>query len=414
MSRTPALTVGAAALVVAATLVPLAPAMAATPTAEWSNLPPEIYLVDGQNAIGGDIATDDRTPRVFVDSEEAGHAGAELIVRDAASKEILCTGEKPVTDKEPFFGAGCSVDRLEVGTTHVEAVFVSRDGLQTTFSSKPVSIHVVPQRFELDVVGYDRDTNSATLRGTGVPGTTIAVGQDYRDAGFAGVHETVPVEDDGTFTVSLEDVADMGFNSIYLSGRTEWGGGSYFSKNAPLKPSATHTIEGSQVIVDIASDEGDRVSVRDLSGKVVASAARTGSVTRVSFRAPTVETELFVGAITLGAQGAEYRSAEDVFTVKAGVGTKLEAAPEVSDVVLAGSRVVATAQAEPGAVVTVRDDKGAVIGTRVAGASGALQLALPAPAGTKAGSQFFIEQSKGGQVSEHDDFEIPTEDIPAR
>ncbi|AMM19770.1 hypothetical protein AX769_05910 [Frondihabitans sp. PAMC 28766] len=346
-------------------------------------------------------ATSDRTPRFAVDWKEDSHIGASLVIRSASTQAVLCRGEKPATGDDSYHYAGCTSSPLPLGVTNVEAVFVSADGKHETKPSA-VRVHVVPQHLDIEVTAYDKKRDVVSLEGTGPATETVRVGQDL-STDFGGLGKDVKVSDDGTWATMIEHPLDHGFEVEYDCAGQEFSGGAYFTKNAPLKPTETHRLEGSQIVVEVRSDATtDRVEIRDEMDRVVASAPRTGDITTLSFNAPAAEARFRVQASHQGAH-----SSSGWFVVKEGIGHRVSDAPEVEDVQRTGSRAVVTASALPGAVVTIRNDKGAVVATHLAGTNGRAQLAMTVPPASKAGTEFLITQSMNGAQSDRDDFELP-------
>lgn len=398
MKRSSLSAAGIVGLATAGLLIPTA--AEASPPRAWSAVAPEIALVGDLFVDDGKATTDDATPRIYVDSTDSSHIGATLRVRDASSGRTLCEGAQPVQQGGGFFYSMCTPAALPLGVTEVEAVFVSMDGENETESAR-VALRVVPQRFDIDVTAYDPAADRAILTGSGPAGDTIQVGQDL-DAG--GPMTMVQVPESGVWTKTVDHPENLAFELRYERNGRTWYGVTAFSKSAPLKPTVTASVEGGQVIVDVASgDNADRIDIHDSDWRLIASSDRTGTVTRLSFRAPAGEANYTAQALS-----AQSASVAAWFSIKMGEGSRVSGAPLIDDVSRTGSKAVVTTTAEAGSVVSVTDSSGKVLAARMAGRSGVAHLSFAVPPAAKADSEFFVTQSKGGQTSDRDDFQIPS------
>lgn len=139
--------------------------------------------------------------------------------------------------------------------------------------------------------------------------------------------------------------------------------------------------------------------VKDLQGHFIAVEPMIGGSASVVLPATANETHYLVSQYNKLVSSP----AEDV-VVNAGVGSSMPVAPRVT-IEATGARMVATAEGEKGAIVTLRNSSGKVVAVRALNASGVASIALPA---SVEGEKLTATQTRSQLVSDATQVPVPT------
>ncbi|MBF4574932.1 hypothetical protein [Frondihabitans sp. VKM Ac-2883] len=389
-----------ASVVLAASLLPASGALADTPASgSWADTAPVIWEIGGEqnsdSTTQGFAETDDRTPTFFVLSSEKSHVGATLIVRTKSGDE-LCRSTQPAEWGGEEAYASCTADVMPVKRVDVEAVFTTADGEQETDAAE-VQLDIVPQQLRIDVVDYDRATDTVTLTGNGTAGGRVHVGQP----GGGMPYTWLPVPESGTWTHTVVHPGDGPFEASAAGPHTGKTGTTNFTTTGPARPDVTYRSAGGRTVVTVTTQaDNDRIVIRDRSNNIVASARRADTQTTLTIPTPSIATDYSVEAVS-GDKRSVTRWFRPGFTSEE---TALDA-PRVVDVTRSGARVAVRVTARPHAIVTITGPNDNVLALKMAGAKGVATLVTSA---TVLSDELFISQSLGGATSFRDDIDIPT------
>ncbi|GAA4678984.1 hypothetical protein GCM10025780_24970 [Frondihabitans cladoniiphilus] len=142
------------------------------------------------------------------------------------------------------------------------------------------------------------------------------------------------------------------------------------------------------------------VVVKDMNRKRLAAGLVSDGKAVVEFVKRGSEVQLYasVEVLATAEDPQEYESAATPVVINAGVGTQVPDAPSIEKTETGDARTTVTVAAEPGGLVTIRDENGAVVAKRLVGASStAVQLLVPVTART--GGEYLVYQNNGNADS---------------
>jgi hypothetical protein len=388
--------VGATALL-ALSLLPAETASAATP-GSWSTTAPEIVDIGGEqdhDLIGqGFAATDDRTPRFVVETAEASHVGATLVVREKGGRE-LCRSVRPVEPRGDVGTASCTAAVMPVARVEVEALLASSDG-DTETQAAEVRLDIAPQQLRIEVVDVDPAADTATIAGNGTAGGQVLVGQPEGGMPFT----WLAVPESGVWTHTVKHPGDSRFQASSPGPGLGRDGSTWFTTTGPGRPGVTVREDGGRTIVDVTTGaDADRVEIRDRDSTLVAGGARTGAVTTLAIPTSSTATDYEVTAIR-----GDRRSISRWIAPGQGAEPTTVDLPVVERVSRSGDRLTVEVQALPGATVAISNAGGKVVALRMAGSTGRATVSLKAPGLV---DDYSISQTLGGTTSDRDDIAVP-------
>lgn len=389
------------AVMLTCSLAPAVSASAAAPSASSSpqadNTPAAptpsenvfVQTANGDSALGGVFFYQTEPLDFLVRGGTAGH----LRLYETNTGKTLCEADSTTTGRGTYH---CIAQApFDYGMTSVTVEVTDADGRVDPTSTGGTRVMRLWEDSSITLDSYDAATQTAKISGHSKPGAdyTIAANAPYEDEVDVA---SSTVDENGLWSETLTDIAPstrLKFALDLNEGRTAEYLQIPAAEAAPDPVITSLKKSGNGFNLHVSGPAKAGISVLSAeNGTLAHTTIGADGTGYLYFTDPKVERELTLRMFLPG------QSSEIAFTVNEGIGTASPEAPKISNAAVIGNRMTATVDAEPGAVVRIKDSAGKIVALRAAGSSGRASFVFTAP-GERSLDTYMAFQTVAGATS---------------